>query len=108
MAPETINSTAVLITAIGSAVAAIGTVGVAILVQMQQKKLGKIAHQGNSVALELKRISSVYARRVAVATKDPSDEAIADEAETLYNAAREQAGPTNDHPIRDRTYIQHP
>lgn len=108
MAPETINSTAVLITAIGSAIAAIGTVAVAVMVQLQRKTLGQVEKQGNSVSLELKRINSVYARRAAVATKDPSDEAIADEAETLYNAAKEQAEPTNDHPIRDRTYIQHP
>lgn len=91
MAPETINSTAVLVTAIGSAIAAIGTVVVAILVQLQRRTLKQVEVQGNSQSLELKRIGSIYARRAAVATKDPSDEAIANEAESLYMAAKQQA-----------------
>lgn len=89
--PETINSTAVLVTAIGSAIAAIGVAVVAVMVQLQRKTLGQVEKQGNSVSLELKRVNSVYARRVAVATKDPSDDAIATEAEAIYREAAMQA-----------------
>lgn len=91
MAPEVASNTAQIITAIGTAIAAIGTVVVAVFVQLQRRTLGQVERQGNSVALELKRVNSVYARRLAEATKAPADIAVANETSEVYEAALKQS-----------------
>lgn len=92
MAPETINSTAVLVTAIGSAIAAIGVAVVGVLVQMQRRTIKQVERQGNSTSIELKRTNALYAKRLAVATNDDGDKKIADDARDVYNNAVKQAG----------------
>lgn len=88
---EVTNNTAEIILATGTAISAIGTIGVAVLVQLQRRTLGQVEKQGNSVSLELCRVNAVYARRLAVTTKDPADEAVAADAEAVYLAAKQRA-----------------
>lgn len=95
---ESLKAIALIVTAIGTPLSLIGVAMVGYMTKRQgdvQQEQGdtikQVEKQGNSVSLELKRTNMVYARRLAVATSDPGDVAIADDAEKLYNAAMESA-----------------
>lgn len=94
MDAETLKQVAAIIAAIGVPITALGTLVLALMqrkqgeVQAKQTEtIKQVEKQGNSVSLELKRTNMVYARRLAEATKDPGDDAIARDAEKLYEAA---------------------
>lgn len=74
---------AVLVTALTGTISAIGVILIAFL----NRKVAQVEKQGNSVSLELKRTNAVYARRLAVATRDKADIAIAKDAEEAYRQA---------------------
>lgn len=90
MTPEQINAYGVLVTAAGSLVTATGIAIVGVITVMQRNIIKEIEKQGNSTSLELKRTNMVFSRRVAVATGDPGDVALAKESETIHDEAVKQ------------------
>lgn len=82
---------ALVVTALGTVITATGIAIVAVMTARQQKILNQVEKQGNSVALEQKRVTAAALRTVATVTKLPEDELKARDAETLYQEAKEQA-----------------
>jgi Mn2+/Fe2+ NRAMP family transporter len=99
------NGLAAIITAIGATITPIGLAIIAAMNASQSAKLNsiekttiaqvktleKVEHQGNSVALEQKRVTAAALRAAAAVTKKPEDELKAKDAETLYEEAKRQA-----------------
>lgn len=82
---------ALVLTAFGTVVTAIGIAIVGVMTARHRRVLNQVEKQGNSVALELKRTNMVYAMRLAVADKTEANLAIASEAKTVYEEAKKQA-----------------
>ncbi len=105
MDPEHLKATALVITAVGTPLSLIAVSFIGEMTRRhgkvlkhqdavlddQSSLLRQVEKQGNSVALELKRTNMMYSRRLAAVTNNPSDIAIADDAEKVYYAARESA-----------------
>lgn len=81
---------ALVLTAFGTLVTAVGIAIVGIMTARHRKVLNQVEKQGNSVSLELKRTNMVYAMRLAVAERTEANLAIAKEAKTVYEEARKQ------------------
>lgn len=79
------------ITAIGTVVTALGIAVVGILTHLQRKTLEQVERQGNSVALEQKRVTSVALRLLATNTKSPAHKMKASDAEMVYEEALKEA-----------------
>lgn len=85
------NKIAGIITALASLVSAIG-VSIGLYISARHGVLLKqVERQGNSVALEQKRVTAAALRTVATLTRKPEDELKAKDAEELYEQARLQA-----------------
>lgn len=85
------NKIAGIITALASLVSAVG-IAVTIYINAQHSILLKqVERQGNSVALEQKRVTAAALRSLAAITKKPEDELKAKDAEDVYEQARQQA-----------------
>lgn len=85
------NKIAGIITALASLVSAIG-VSISLLVTAKHGTLLKqVERQGNSVALEQKRVTAAALRSLAALTHKPEDELKAKDAEEVYEQARKQA-----------------
>lgn len=80
-----------VVTALGTVITATGIAIVAVMTARQHQTLIQVEKQGNSVALEQKRVTAAALRSVAAITKLPADELKAKDAETLYNEAKKQA-----------------
>lgn len=87
-----------IIAAVASCVTAIGTAIVIVIsawnsahLKDTKEVLVQVEKQGNSVALEQKRVTSEALRAIATVTKKPADELKAKDAETLYEEAKKQA-----------------
>lgn len=85
-----VSALGTLVTAIGIAVVAVMTARQKRAIENQKEVLAEVRHQGNSVALELKRNNMVFSRRLATETRREADIAIADEAQTAYEEAKKQ------------------
>lgn len=80
-----------LITAIGTCATTVGMAIVIVITAWHGKTLQQVEKQGNSVALEQKRVTASALRAVATVTKLPEDELKARDAEVLYQEAKRQA-----------------
>lgn len=76
------------ITAIGTVVTALGIAIVGILTHLQRRTLLQVERQGNSVALEQKRITAAALRLLAEQTKLPEHISKAVDAEKVYEEAQ--------------------
>lgn len=99
------NGPVAIIAAIGSLATTIGTVIVIVISASQSNTLQKVEKQaiqqttvlkqvelqGNSVALEQKRVTAAALRTAAAVTKLPADELKAADAEKVYSEALKQA-----------------
>lgn len=91
MAANAHNKIAGIITALASLVSAIG-VSIGLYVTAKHGTLLKqVERQGNSVALEQKRVTAAALRSLATLTHKPEDELKAKDAEEVYEQARHQA-----------------
>lgn len=82
---------ALVVTALGTVITATGIAIVAVMTARQHRTLAQVEKQGNSVALEQKRVTAAALRTAAAVTKLPQDELKARDAETLYEEAKKQA-----------------
>lgn len=85
------SGVALVVTASGTLVTAIGIAVVAIMTARQKKIIDQVEKQGNSAALELKRTTAAALRTVAVVSPSPANALKAKDAETLYEEAKKQA-----------------
>lgn len=81
------NGPVAIITAIGTLATTLGTVIVIVITAAQHNTIKQVEKQGNSVALEQKRVTSEALRAKAETTKLPKDELKASDAEKLYEEA---------------------
>lgn len=85
------NKIAGIITALASLVSAIG-ISISLYISAQNGVvLKQVERQGNSVALEQKRVAATALRSLATLTRKPEDEIMARNAEEIYLRAKEQA-----------------
>lgn len=82
------------ITAIGTVVTALGIAIVGILTHAQRRTLMQVEKQGNSVALEQKRTTSVALRLLANNTNLPEHLSKASDAEKVYDEALRESKKT--------------
>lgn len=84
------NKIAGIITATASLVSAIG-ISLSICISAHSGMvLKQVERQGNSVSLEQKRITAAALRSLATLTRKPEDEAMAKNAEEIYQKAKEE------------------
>lgn len=79
------------ITAIGTVITALGIAIVGVLTHLHRKTLIQVEKQGNSVALEQKRVTAVALRLLATNTGSPAHAMKADDAEKVYEEALKQS-----------------
>lgn len=75
-------------------ISAIGVILIAIMnrkVAQVETTVAHVAEQGNSVALELKRVNMVYAKRLAAAERTAANVQLANDAEEVYEEAKKSA-----------------
>lgn len=86
-----VSALGTLVTAFGIAIVGIMTARQRKVIDEQTKVIAQVEKQGNSVALEQKRVTAAALRTAAAVTKAPEDELKARDAETLYFEAKKQA-----------------
>lgn len=89
---------ALVVTALGTLVTAVGIAIVAVITarhkkvtEQQTKVIAQVEQQGNSVALEQKRVTAVALRLLATNKPMPEYEMKADDAEKVYEEALAQS-----------------
>lgn len=80
-----------VIAAIGACATTVGMAIVIVITSWQSQTLDQVHKQGNSVALEQKRVTAAALRTVAVVQPSPENELKARDAEELYEEAKKQA-----------------